>query len=128
MKHNDENIDEIIHQALSKEEAEFYDQLDEQNMFDQWLSLYKGKLKWWTILITMVTLVFLGLGVYTLIEFLNAESTASMLKWGAGMFFCLIVISLMKLYGWMQMDKYALMRELKRLELQISMLASKTKS
>jgi hypothetical protein len=128
MNKKEEHIDELIHQALSKEEAEFYDQLDEQNPFDQWLSLYKGNFKWFSILITVVMLIFIGLSVYSLIQFLNVGNVEEMFKWGAALFFCLIVINMMKLYGWMQMDKYALMREIKRLELQVSMLASKIKS
>jgi hypothetical protein len=34
-------------------------------------------------------------------------------------------VSMLKIFAWMQMDRKALIRELKRLELQISSLASK---
>jgi len=35
------------------------------------------------------------------------------------------VVGFLKLFGWMQMDKNAILRELKRLELQVSSLAGK---
>ena len=48
-----------------------------------------------------------------------------LLKWAGGTLIFLIGVSMLKIFAWMQMDKKALMRELKRLEIQISSLSSK---
>tara|TARA_R110000868_G_scaffold358814_5_gene620580 strand:- start:2282 stop:2437 length:156 start_codon:yes stop_codon:yes gene_type:complete len=42
-----------------------------------------------------------------------------MLKWGIGSLMFLLGLSMLKLFAWLQMDKNALLRELKRLELQL---------
>jgi len=65
-----EEIDKLIKETLNKEEAKFYDALDEQSIFQ-------------------------------------------------------FNISIIKLYLWMQMDKYAILREMKRLELQVMSLSGK---
>ena len=48
-----------------------------------------------------------------------------MLKWGIGGFVFLFGVSMLKIFAWMQMDKNALLREMKRLEIQISSLSGR---
>ena len=119
------NIDDLIRESLSQEEAKFYDELDEYSIIESFGSLYKGKNKWFTIFVTMVTFLFVGLMVYFGYGFFNAATTPEMLKWGAGMFACFATVSMLKIFNWMQMDKNVLLREIKRLELQVSLLAKK---
>jgi len=119
METNTEDIDKLIKETLTKEEAKFYDELDEQTVFQMLLGLFKGKNKWIMYLMNMVTLVFFVLFVYCLIQFFGTNQTNEMLKWGFGSLVFLMGISMLKLFAWMQMDKNALLRELKRLELQM---------
>ena len=88
-------------------------------------STFKGKLKWLSMYVALMILVFFVLGIYCLIEFINAEITRDLLRWGAAMFACLMAVGLLKTWHWMQMDKNSLMREIKRLELQVSLLVKK---
>lgn len=125
MKNNQEEIDDLILQALNEEEAEFYHQLDEQSFTEMFFGLYKGKLKWLTILSTVYLFVFLGLAIYCLVKFLSVDDTRMLIKWGAGMFYCIMAVSMIKLFQWMQMDKNVLLREIKRLELQVTVLGNK---
>ena len=87
--------------------------------------LYQGKLKWITILTTVVMLVIFVAGVLCAIEFFNATTTEEMLKWGAGMFASLVAISMLKLFNWLQIYSNKISREMKRLEFQISILSGK---
>ncbi len=125
MKKDIEKIDELIKEALTHEEAKFYDELGEQNVLEKFGGIFKGKMGWLAIIMNIMVLVFFGLLVYCLIQFLNAEATNELIKWGAGMFTSMLMMSMLKLYFWMQMDKNDILRELKRLELQISALAHK---
>lgn len=127
MKKSNENIDDLIKTALSEEEAEFYEQIDEPSIFELLSDVYKGKQKWIAISGTIMTFVFLILLIYCAIEFYNAKEVRDMLLWGAGGFTCLIAQSMLKLWSWMQMDKNHLLREIKRLELQVAMLSEKVK-
>ncbi len=125
MKNKMEEIDELIKDTLSKEEAAFYDSLEEQNVFQSLFGLYKGKNAWFLILSNILTFVFLGLFVYSLIQFFKVETVEALIKWGFGSVVFLINICMLKLYAWMQMDKGAILREMKRLELQVMSLSGK---
>ncbi|PHS52545.1 MAG: hypothetical protein COB01_06925 [Lutibacter sp.] len=120
-----EEIDKLIKETLTQEEAKFYDQLEEQNVFQMLGGLFQGKNKWIMYLMNVVMLIFFGLFVYCIIRFFDAASTNDLIKWGSGSFALGIGISMLKLFTWMQMDKNTILRELKRLELQVSSLAGK---
>ena len=120
-----ENIDELIEQSLTEEEAKFYHKLDEQDLFEMLTGLYQGKLKWLTILTTIVMIVIFVAGIYCTVEFFNATTSIEMMKWGAGMFTSLIAVSMLKLFNWLQIYSNKISREMKRLEFQISLLSSR---
>ncbi|MDB4438891.1 hypothetical protein N9176_01445 [bacterium] len=44
MKNKMQEIDQLIKDTLSKEEAAFYDSLEEQNLFDMVVGLFKEKM------------------------------------------------------------------------------------
>ena len=125
MKNDIENIDKIIREALTEEQTKFYDELEEQNVFEMLGGVFQGKNKWIIYLMNIMTLVFFVGFVYSLIQFFDTEITNELIKWGVGIGASLLSISLMKLFVWMQMDKNAILRELKRLELQLSLLNGK---
>jgi len=125
MKTNMEDIDKLIKETLSEEEAKFYDELDEQNVFEMLAGLFKGKNKWIMYLMNFMNLVFFGLFVYCVIQFFDTENTNEMIKWGIGGLVFLFGVSMLKVFAWMQMDKNALLREIKRLEIQVSSLSGK---
>ena len=125
MKNSNEEIDELIKSALSQEEAIYYNELEEQSLLDMAIGVYRGKLKWLAILTAVVMIAVFGLAVYCLIQFLDAENTKDMILWAAGMFGAMMVSSMLKLFHWMQMDKNAILRELKRVELQVGVLTAK---
>lgn len=120
-----EDIDKLIKETLTQEEAKFYDELDEQNVLEMIWGLFRGKNKWIIILMNVVTLIFFGLFVYCIVQFLDTTNTNELIKWGLGSFVFLIGVSMLKIFVWMQMDKNAILREMKRLELQVSSLSVK---
>jgi len=125
MKNEMEEIDKLIKDTLSKEEAKFYDKLEEQNLIESVFGLYKGKNAWLNILLNIVTVIFFVALIYCGIQFFKAESAIELTKWGIGSLALLLNMCMLKLYSWMQMDKHAILREMKRLELQIMSLSGK---
>lgn len=125
MKNKLEDIDKLIKESLTQEEAAFYDELDEQNPFEMLEGLFHGRNRWIMIIINMILFIGFGLFVYCLIKFLNAEGTYDLILWGAAGFASFAIVGFLKLFTWMQMDKNAILREIKRLELQVSSLAGK---
>ena len=125
MKTHMEDIDKLIKDTLTQEEAKFYDELEEQNVFQMLGGLFQGKNKWIMLMMNFMTLVFLALFIYCTVQFFNTEETNELIKWGIGGFVFLLGVSMLKVFAWMQMDKNALLREMKRLELQVSSLSGK---
>jgi len=125
MKNKMEEIDQLIKETLSQEEAAFYDSLEEQNLFESVFGLFKGKNAWFLIIINILIIVFLVMLVFFGIKFFNVETTEELIKWGGGCLLLFLTISILKIYAWMQMDKNALLREIKRLELQVMSLSGK---
>jgi len=125
MKNHIKEIDKLIKETLTQEEAKFYDELEEQNVFEMIGGLFRGKNKWMMYLMNFMTLIFFGMFVYCTIQFFNTEITNEMLTWGLGGLVFLFGVSMLKIFAWMQMDKNAILREMKRLEIQISSLSGK---
>ena len=125
MKNKIEEIDEIIKEALTKEEAKFYNELEEQNLIQMLGGVFKGKLGWLVVIMNITIVVVFGLFIYCAIQFFNTEETNELIRWSVAGTFCMIALSMLKLFVWMQMDKNSIIREMKRLEFQVSILSSK---
>jgi len=120
-----EDIDRLIKEALSEEDSDILDRLQEQSLFESLMSNFQGKMKWIAMYSFFMILVIFALSIYCLVQFLEAEEIREMLLWGAGMMVGLVMVGMLKMWHWMQMDKNALVREIKRLELQVGLLVKK---
>jgi len=125
MKNERERIDELIKETLNQEDAKFYDELEEHNLIGKLREVYKSKVGWLAILMNVVHLAIFGVLIYCIIGFFDTQETNELIKWAAAGFLCLIVMGMLKLYIWMQMDKNDILREMKRLELQVATLNKK---
>ena len=125
MKKEKEKIDELIKKTLNQEEAKFYDELEEQNLIGKLGEVYKSKVGWLAIVMNIVYLVIFGLFIYCMFRFFGTTETNELIKWASAGFLCMIFMGMLKLYFWMQMDKNDILRELKRLELQVATISRK---
>ena len=121
----DENIDQLIKETLTQEEAKFYDDLDEKNILGSLVEIFNGKNSWIVILMNIVSLGAFGLFVYCVVQFFNTDDTNELIKWVAGGFIFISMSSMIKLYMWMQVDKNRVLNEIKRIEILISSLSHK---
>ena len=125
MKKEKEKIDELIKKTLNQEEAKFYDELEEQNLIGKLGEVYKSKVGWLAIIMNIVYLVIFGLFIYCMFRFFGTTETNELIKWASAGFLCMVFMGMLKLYFWMQMDKNDILRELKRLELQVATISGK---
>ncbi|NHF61220.1 hypothetical protein FK220_017845 [Flavobacteriaceae bacterium TP-CH-4] len=123
MKKEMNKIDELIKETLDTEEARFYDELEEQNLMGKLGQAHRGKTGWLVSIMTVAHLLIFVAFIYCIVQFFNTQVTNELVIWSAAGFICMIAMAMLKLYVWMQMDKNDLLRELKRLELQISALS-----
>ncbi len=126
MSKDREKIDDLIKEALSKEEAKFYEELGEHSLLEKLGEVHKGKTGWLVSIMTVMHILVFVVFVFCTVRFFNTEVTNEIIKWACAGFLCMIFMGMMKLYIWMQMDKNDILRELKRMELQVAALSHKT--
>jgi len=121
-----EEIDKLITESLSKDEAEFYRSMDgDEGLFEMLRGLYTGKLAWITEIMTFVHLVITIIAFYTGYLLFTTENVGDMLQYGSIMFIALLFGAMIKIWTWMQMNRNSILREIKRLEFQVAVLVEK---
>ncbi len=121
-------LDKKIQEALRTEDAElFKDFAQEPSMFEMLMETCRGRHRWLNILGAFWTLVFLVLGVVAAVKFFSAEGTRDIVMWAAACIVCVSAVSMLKIWYFLEINKNALTREIKRLELQIARLAARIK-
>ena len=121
-------LDRKIREALRKEDAELLEEFgDEPSMFELARETFRGRYRRFVYLGVFWGLVFMILAVVSAVRFFHAQETRDMLMWATACVVCLSAVSMMKVWFWMEMNKNALTREIKRLELQIARLAGRLK-
>ncbi|MGB5272948.1 MAG: DUF6768 family protein [Flavobacteriaceae bacterium] len=123
MKTDKEKIDELIKESLNAEEAKFYEALGEQNLLEKLGQAQKGKTGWLVKVMTVTSVFIFLLFIYCGFQFFEATVPKDLIAWSTGAILCMLSMAMLKHYVWMQMDKNDILRELKRLELQLAALA-----
>jgi len=117
------DLDDKIRGELGKEEIEMREAFrDEPSMHEMMIDSFRGKHRMLMILNAFWMLVFLVLGVLAAIQFFDAEETRDIVMWAAACLVCVAAVSMMKVMWWMEVNRNALTREIKRLEWQVSRL------
>jgi len=113
------DIDELIKEALSEQEAEIVKSTQELGYFPLAMGMFTGKLGWvsWVIMLTQI-IMFLA-GAWAAWHFFVAEDMLVALKWGLSAGVILLMATQMKLSFMPQMQADRVLRELKRIELLI---------
>ncbi len=121
-------LDKKIQEALRAEDAElFKDFAEEPSVFEMLMETCRGRHRWLNILGAFWTLVFLVLGIVAAVKFFSAEGTRDIVMWAAACIVCVSAVSMLKIWYFLEMNKNAVTREIKRLELQIARLAARIK-
>ena len=119
------DLDQAIRESLSSEDTELFDRLGaDQALHRQVLATFEGQLRWLNAAGWIAGLVLFGVASVSAWRFLQAQELADMLRWGAASALAFAGIALVKVWFWMELQKNAIMREVKRLELQVASLAA----
>ena len=119
MKENE--IDSMIREALSKEDAARFESLGgEESLFAQAIGLFQGRSRLFSFMAVVVMIAMMVLAVFAAIKFMETGRVREMILWGAVCFLGLSGVTTLKIWSWMEMSKNSLRREIKRLELQVA--------
>ncbi len=114
------DIDEQIRKALNEEDRAAIAQIgDQAGLFEMIGMSLRGRQAWLTYYMWVLGLATFVFGLYAVNEFFSSDEIASQLAWMLAINTCLAVFIVIKVIGWMQMNKLETMREIKRLELRL---------
>jgi hypothetical protein len=118
-------FDQAIRQSLSAADAELFDRLGaDQALQRQVLATFQGKLRWYNAAGWLAGTVMFAAACVFAWRFVQAADVGEMLRWGAAAALASAGVLLIKVWFWLEMQKNAIVRELKRLELQVASLAA----
>lgn len=119
-----DRIDVLIREALSEADADLFDQLEEPSVPAMVSGAFRGRRRWETWGTTAIILLFMGAAAVCAWRMIVATSARSLVPWGIGLFVAWTSFVGSKLVSWMSLHRVALTREVKRLELQVALLAT----
>jgi hypothetical protein len=120
------DLDKAIRDGYSAEDAELIQRLAaDPTMTRQVLNAFQGPFGGFNVLGVVFTFVMLAAGGYCVWRVFNAAELRDMLIWSGGAAIAVCGVSMVKLWFWMELQRNATVREIKRLELQVSRLAAR---
>jgi len=119
------NLDRMIEEALDTEDRAILERYGEQGVFAQMFSVYDGKMRWLAVMATVMTFaLFIG-AVYCAWKFFGATDAVPATRWAAAALVLMVMVGFLKLWFWLRMESNRILREVKRVELQVARLNTK---
>ena len=119
-------LDKRIAEALQKEDADLFRGLGEEpSLSEMVFETFRGKRRWLNILGAIWMLIFVILGISSAVAFFRADVTRDLVMWASACILCTSAVALLKIWYWMEMQRIVVMREIKRVEVQIASLATR---
>ena len=115
------DLDSMIDEALGDEERDLLRRIGEEpGFFAQAFGLFGGRTGWVNIILMAVQAVAFIAGVVMAIRFFEASDPVSQLRWGLPAAVLLLMATMVKLAMMPALEANRVIRELKRIELQIA--------
>lgn len=115
------DIDLMIDEALDAEERELLRSIgDEPGFFSQVAGIFGGPTGWVNAVMMATQIGLFFAGAWAAWHFFQADEPVSQLRWGIPAAVLIIIATIMKMALLPRMESNRLMRELKRLELQLA--------
>jgi glucose uptake protein GlcU len=123
------DIDEKIREVLQQQDSELLEHYrNEQSIPQMVIDSFRSRHRWLVVLVFTISTVFFLLEFVVAYQFFQAESTRAMIAWATAFVVCVIIMYMMKIWYWMELNKNSLAREIKRLELELANLSRRLSS
>ncbi|MEO8061575.1 MAG: DUF6768 family protein [Pseudomonadota bacterium] len=124
-----ESIDERIQKALSSEDQAFLAQMNaDGSLYRDITAMFRGHTRWLNAFAWLLAFALFALAVVCGWQFLVQTDLRSMQRWGVGTILAFIALGMIKLWFWMELQKVVILREIKRVELQLASLTAALRS
>lgn len=115
-----DDLDRQIEAALTSEDRALLAKFGEQGVFSQWFGVYDGAVRGMAVFATVIAFALFAGAVYCAWRFAGAVEAIAAARWGAGAVALMTMVGFLKLWFWLRMESNRVLREIKRLELQIA--------
>ena len=117
-------MDEEMRKVLLQTDAETLKALaEEPGMFAQISGVFQGKMRLWNIYGLVLAFAATVFALWAGWQFFHSTDPRTMILWGLGMGVAVFFSGMLKLWFWMEMNKNAVIREIKRVEWRLAVLA-----
>ncbi|MBL0027820.1 MAG: hypothetical protein IPO95_01590 [Rhodanobacteraceae bacterium] len=121
-------IDELIGNALTEEDRVLLSSHSEPGYLNQAFGIFRGPMGRIMWLVNIAAgLAFIG-GLYAVWHMFGASDALAAVKWGVGSLFLFQVTTMCKTFMGNHMEANRMLRELKRVELQLSLLRDRAEA
>ena len=117
-------LDDTIRDALKSQAQHGAIDLDrEPSMRTQIAETFRGRLRWLAWLAAFYRIVSLIVAVIAVIQFFRVDGTRELIAYATLFLLSIVATAFIKLLYWMLLIKNSVIREIKRLELQVAKLS-----
>jgi hypothetical protein len=114
------DVDQTLDEALRAEERDLLRRIGEEpGYLDQALSIFSGRTGWVNALMMVTQTVLFVAGVWAAWRFFQADESLSALRWGLPAAVLLLMSLIIKMAMWPTLQANRVLRELRRLEIQL---------
>jgi len=113
-------LDQAIRQSLSEEDAAFLAQFEARDPFREVIGTFGGPWGALNVFAALITFALFGGFVYCAWNAFSVTDLRSTVLWSGGALLAMLAVAMLKMYFWMEMNKNVVLREVKRLELQVA--------
>ena len=118
-------VDEAIRRALSPADVRDYEALSrELSPVGEAIGMFRTARRGYSWAVAVAGAAFVVIAGFAVWRLLHATEVREMLGWSLLATFLMLSLSLVKLWFWLEMQRNAVVREVKRLELQIASLVA----
>lgn len=120
MSNTDKDIDDLITEALDAEDRELLGRHAPQpGFFRQALGIFSGSMGWVMAVVMFMVLVFVVLAVWITLQLIATDDVLMTLRWGLGLVVVAQIVLFLRGVLFQQILTNQVLREIKRLELQV---------
>jgi hypothetical protein len=118
-------LDEKIREALEEVGVDGGELGEEDSLRSMIGDAYVGRLRWLLVLMSVLQLVFTAVFVWAGVRFFGSVTSTEPLFWATIFLITGLVVSMIKVMHWMMINRNRLLREVKRLELEVARLGKR---
>ena len=117
------NINQKILEALKDDTAAHEFSEEQANALQLIGQSFKGTFRLTFVVIVSMQLIFAGLAIYCAYHLVNEIDIGLKINWLAGTLSTVIAFAIARIWFFMELNRLSVIREIKRVELQVSLLA-----